>query len=96
MPLDIKYNIQLYTPGDIAPILMVLYCFNTVRPGSGYMTPLSREEGDVPKNQNSMETEENLAALEPEEDYQVPSYEVPEGESIIHWSTKCTTKWNQV
>ena len=39
---------------------------------------------------------ENPVALEPEEDYQVPSYEVPEGESIIHWSTKCTTKWNQV
>ena len=58
-----------------------MYLFNTVRPGNGYLTILSWNEIDIHKNQNSMETFENFAALESEEDYQVPSYEVPEGES---------------
>ena len=53
-----------------------------MRPESGYLTPLSRKEGDIHENQNSMETNENLAALEPDEDYQVTSYEEHDGEFI--------------
>ena len=53
-----------------------------MRPESGYLTISSRKDGDIRKNQNSMETNENLAALEPDEDYQVTSYEEHDGEFI--------------
>ena len=53
-----------------------------MKPESGYLTISSWQEGDICENQNSMETNENLAALEPDEDYQVTSYEEHDGESI--------------
>ena len=53
-----------------------------MRPESGYLTISSWKEEDIRENQNSMETNENLAALEPDEDYQVTSYEETDGESI--------------